>query len=1082
MADSTRAKYTFLPFVRQGLAAAVSARRTPQADADGRLALPVRLRVNTSRDGAATDAPDDIAVPLKLYGPGDIAGIDQREVVRTEPRNLTADFEPNYFPAIEFDRPDFPWMFTPAHADDAGRLRPWLCLVVVRRSSGVSLTSDSTRPLAVLECPRAELPDLTDSWAWAHAQIARAPLEDAAEEDVRAEIERVIGGVPKQNVSRLICPRRLDPNTPYYACLVPTFEAGRLAGLGQPVTPESLSGLLAAWAAPAASNRNDLITLPVYYHWQFSTGGGGDNFETLVRRLDRRGELPGVGTRRLDVSDPGWSMPRLPRNAPGAVLDITGALVASQSSQQPEWPAAAREGFAQRLREILNAPATRPHADPLVAPPIYGQWHAGRGVVSAAGEKPHWLRELNLDPRYRAAAGLGTLVVRYQQEELMASAWEQVEEVERANQLRRQAQLAREVGGNIHERLKSLAPDLLLQVTEPAHADVTTDAATAAASQATLSASRAGDAMTRQLAAASAGDAATIEEELAQSALPETVLSTAFRRLVRRRGPLARRLAPRAGQVNPESKSQTPGKSAGRADGQAELRPVRRLSENPTAAAPPRAPEAGMISFDKFSAAIRTAVLAPQTKSAGAVASSPETNAVEGLLLKAAQAAKPRADFAVAAPTDAPPVKSQASASATAPAGDGDRMATLFRDAAITHQKQLLKTAGGLNTATPHAPPPRPAGLAEELLTKLNPSLTVSAALRAGLQPEPSRAQNSRAAALSQHALVAPAKSAATATMEAASVPARPDVDPLTEVMSAPVFPQPMYQPLRDFHDMLLPGLENVPPNTVSLLKTNPRFIEAYMVGLNHEMSRELLWREYPTDRRGTYFRQFWDVRTSTQPEPDIAPLHTWKDETHLGENFMRDPSAATRPAPEEQLVLLIRGDLLRRYPNAIIYAVKAAPNGAFPEAGATEVKYPLFRGVREPDVTFIGFALTEAQARGTAATNDAEAGWFFVLQEQPTEPRFGLDPATEFGLAPAALDSWRNLSWGHLAPGQTALEAITYVNLAGPLQGKSIPAGGTQRGVTWGANSGHMARITLQRAYRVAIHASAMLPRSQTT
>ena len=119
MPDSTGAKFTFLPFVRQGLAAAVSARRTAQADPDGRLALPVRLRVNTSRDGAATDAPDDIAVPLKLYGPGDIAGIDQREIVRTEPRNLTADFEPNYFPAIEFDRPDFPWMFTPAHADAA---------------------------------------------------------------------------------------------------------------------------------------------------------------------------------------------------------------------------------------------------------------------------------------------------------------------------------------------------------------------------------------------------------------------------------------------------------------------------------------------------------------------------------------------------------------------------------------------------------------------------------------------------------------------------------------------------------------------------------------------------------------------------------------------------------------------------------------------------------------------------------------------------------------------------------------------------------------------------------------------------
>ena len=60
--------------------------------------------------------------------------------------------------------------------------------------------------------------------------------------------------------------------------------------------------------------------------------------------------------------------------------------------------------------------------------------------------------------------------------------------------------------------------------------------------------------------------------------------------------------------------------------------------------------------------------------------------------------------------------------------------------------------------------------------------------------------------------------------------------------------------------DFLLPGLDDVPPNTVTLVQPNSRFIEAFMVGLNHEMARELLWREYPTDQRGSYFRQFWDV------------------------------------------------------------------------------------------------------------------------------------------------------------------------------------------------------------------------------
>ena len=50
----------------------------------------------------------------------------------------------------------------------------------------------------------------------------------------------------------------------------------------------------------------------------------------------------------------------------------------------------------------------------------------------------------------------------------------------------------------------------------------------------------------------------------------------------------------------------------------------------------------------------------------------------------------------------------------------------------------------------------------------------------------------------------------------------------------------------------LLPGVGTIDADTVTLLKDNPRFIEAYMIGLNHELARELLWREFPSDMRGT--------------------------------------------------------------------------------------------------------------------------------------------------------------------------------------------------------------------------------------
>ena len=60
----------------------------------------------------------------------------------------------------------------------------------------------------------------------------------------------------------------------------------------------------------------------------------------------------------------------------------------------------------------------------------YGGFHAARQTVPTG--RPHWLRELNVDPRYRAAAGLGTQVVQDQQEQLMTSAWEQVGQIDKA--------------------------------------------------------------------------------------------------------------------------------------------------------------------------------------------------------------------------------------------------------------------------------------------------------------------------------------------------------------------------------------------------------------------------------------------------------------------------------------------------------------------------------------------------------------------------------------------------------------------------------------------------------------------------
>src|SRR4051812_45141937 len=111
MADPVSANYLFLPWVRQGAASAIQTRDSLTANQAGVASLSVRLRINDA---------EDIDRQVRLYGPGDITGIDPQQVVRTEPSHQTSGFEPNYFPAIEFDRPDFPWLFTPAKANDDG--------------------------------------------------------------------------------------------------------------------------------------------------------------------------------------------------------------------------------------------------------------------------------------------------------------------------------------------------------------------------------------------------------------------------------------------------------------------------------------------------------------------------------------------------------------------------------------------------------------------------------------------------------------------------------------------------------------------------------------------------------------------------------------------------------------------------------------------------------------------------------------------------------------------------------------------------------------------------------------------------
>jgi hypothetical protein len=1153
---TTIANYCFLNAIRKGLAVAIKVEPT-----SARACLVAEL----AAEGLGSPP---ISHELQLYGPGDVLGFDARIVTRTDPLPNVGDFEPNYFPAIEFADADFPWRFSHATVSgDNKTLKPWIVLIVLEESEFEfrSKGANATLPWIKVGKPGLSacevLPKLDSAPLWAHVQLtAGAAAEGATEATIETQLANAESTAPERLVSRLVCPRVLKETTRYHAFVVPAFKLGTVAaGRAQP--GDSDVPLTPAWTDETERELN------YYFHLPFGTSKRGD-FEYLVKLLEPR-VLQKLGLRNLDCSTPGFGLPPVERlgvdPSLSSVLELEGALQ-SLDTEYTDWGFAVTDGrttssstplAAASLQfklasELLNKPAkdrapqaidltssgapsitevritlkpqmisivdpttgetievagfgaqvswvmptavtgqvelgetttysltgaapSRPLSVsfpdvkarqayqmrltgfdvdgtvvarssnltfetpafplPTVVPPIYGGWYAGRRIVEPPKLGPPsdvttWFEEVNLDPRHRAAAGFGALLVERQQEALMASAWDQLGAIDDANELLRRGQLGREAASALFDRLKDLELGDFFRVTAPVHARIALE-----------------------------GDEGktTVARRLASSRIPAEAFDPALRRVWRRRGPVRRRQQA-APALNDMLVRMSGGETAVTSPGVFPLQPDGMVSvcSITDMIAPARIGsdfEPGITVEDHGT------TLAPLEPTFCGPAITCESlrrlQDLKTLLRRRFRDSEPDPAGIVVPSRDS---------------GRDDDTKSSFAGLADLNLEAIREAmCGALDTLLVPDEPPGSTGPTtlnlEELRplieNALNPAVTVTERVlaRIALNLAPDAAERE---------------------------------DPLEPITSSPEFPQPMYESLKEIsQDLILPGVETVPQNTIGLLQSNRRFIEACMLGVNSAFTGEALWRGLAIGGRSTYARQFWNVEdaiataapATTADEralraqlKDMREIRCWNG-ARLGANPQHKGcdrgSAGTAHVPEDALVVLVRGDLLKKYPDTLVYVVAA--DGAVPPAPSSDLAkriVPVFSGTLAPDLSFFGFPFTEAQARQRGDGAKFPTGAYVVLEQRPGEPRFGVDegsgaePSSPLGDSDGlSLDYLRDESEG------TALAAGEHID--GTVPSPLTPALTTM----WQVGSAGIAAMTLQKPVRVAVHFDRMLP-----
>lgn len=1041
----------FASFAVSGLAAAAEAPAAGQVRSSSQVTLPL---------SDSTGGTDSASSRVTLYGPGDVVGLDHAQVVRRYPAPGTTTAEETVLAHVEFDRPELPWTFSAA--PPVGALRPWLTLVVVERST--VLWEPRTGMLPILRVPFDQLPTLDDAHLWAHAQASKGPASvqvRLSPEYAPVNLSRLVSPrvltqhtdyvaavVPTTDVGVRAGlgtgggtlgpawgPGSEDPvRLPVYDSwefrtgpdgdfatlalrltgIAAPYEVGRrhidvstpgkpldvvlgaddvgakqvlrcaLFSPSPPPTPELQQAETAQWPDDAVQELREQLDLPARLEGaQEHTGGVPD--------------LPIVGPRiyaKLHRGSPvitgdDW-FAELNLGPTKRIVAGLGTRVVQRDQEQLMQAAWAQVGEVEkanraidlaRLAELLaqRLHARLEHLEPgrlvQVAAPLASRVTLDRGRTLSAEIATSATPRSAVSGAFRRATRPGGPVVGRAGEETRARAGALVGR-DSLRDFTRHYRNPDGIGSLSTASIATLDTSLVERAIGIRAGDV--------AAVLERAGGLAGPGLAASLTDASSWQAPSPELDLGKVLVdrwsglilterPGGAVDPAIAAIrAQRLGPLVAELATsppvqrleRGGRISVLRELETTAIEINNAvidqlvvDVPVRPDPIRPDPIRPDPLRPgPFRP--GPFRPDP----VRPGPLRPFGRGGGRI----RVEDVEGLrqidpdvLVKITRDDSPRvrADslrkFAEVAEVRLTPVL--------------DKAAELTTDDLRAQLVHLVDPGSLLSIEKV----PRPDTLAAgALLERLQPARTVRTALDGRLR----------------------LSGALRETWQL-----RPFIAP---IKAAPRFDRPMYQALHDYdRDWLVPGLGLLPAEDfVTVLSTNSEFMEAFLVGLSDEMGRELLWRNYPTDQRGTYFRRFWDAHQDELRQRIHAFSHR-----PLGTHVSIGGSGGSDP----RAVIVVKSELVRRYPDLIVQAAKNQGTVRDPvfetPTSPQQTAEQLFAAYLEPDFALIGVDLSIEELD--------DPSWWILVAEHPSATRFdrprdvNLPAGTRFLDVPSAGD-----------------------------------------------------------------------------